>query len=151
MSPKLPKPAGRAEALVAAVARRPEHVVRLAPLRIGQDLVGLIDLLEALVGAGLAVDVRMRLLGELPEGALDLRVRGVPPDAEDRVEIAFRGHPAEVYRLSIRAPDAVLRGAARPIGLDSTDPEDKADGSPASNCPGRPTTRARPARGIRRH
>ena len=47
-----------AEALgVTAQPGLPEHVVRLAALRIGQDLVGLVDLLEASVGPGLGVDV----------------------------------------------------------------------------------------------
>ena len=89
-----------AEAAVAArVAHGSEHVVRLAALGIGQDLVGLVDLLEPEVGARVLVDVRVPLLGEPPEGALDLGVRGVPPDAKDRVEVALLGgHSAEVYR-----------------------------------------------------
>ena len=51
-------------------ARPTERVVGLPALRIGEDLVGLVDLLEALIGAGLRADVRMPLLGEPPEGRL---------------------------------------------------------------------------------
>jgi hypothetical protein len=95
MSLKLPN-------LVAPDPRRAEHVVRLAALRVGQDLVRLVDLLEPNVGADGSVDVRMGLLGELAEGALDLGVRGIPRHAEHHVEISFRGHrarslPGELY------------------------------------------------------
>ena len=48
----------------------PERVVARPPVRIGQDLVRLVDLLEAFLGLGLRVDVGMPLLGELAEGAL---------------------------------------------------------------------------------
>ena len=98
MSPKLPNPPPKPPSPPVS-PDGPEHVVRLAALGVGQDLVGLVDLLEPEVRAGVLVDVRVPLLGEPPEGALDLGVRGVPPDAEDRVEVAFLGgHSAEVYR-----------------------------------------------------
>ena len=71
---------------------RPEHVVGLAALWIGQDLVRLVDLLEALVGPGVAVDVRVPLLGQLAEGALDLRVAGGAGHTENRVVVAFGRH-----------------------------------------------------------
>ena len=71
----------------------PEHVVALAALRIGQDLVGLVDLLEPLVRRRVGVDVGMPLLGELAEGALDVGVGRAALDAQDHVEVAFgRGH-----------------------------------------------------------
>ena len=71
----------------------PEHVVALAALRIGQDLVGLVDLLEPFVGLWVGVDVGMPLLGELAKGALDVGVGRAALDAQDHVEVAFgRGH-----------------------------------------------------------
>src|SRR6185312_11105160 len=89
-----------------------------------------------LVGAGLLVDVRVRLLGQLAEGALDLRVRGVPPDAEDRVEVAFRGHPAESLPAGPRAgAGSRADGRDRRKRLDSNDPEDTARWTARSESP----------------
>ena len=68
-----------------------EHVVALAPLRVGQDLVGLAGLLEPAGRLGILVDVRVPLLGELAEGALDLGFARAALETEDLVEIAFRG------------------------------------------------------------
>ena len=89
-----PLEAARARTACAAIdAGPPEHVVALAALRVGQDLVGLVDLLEPLVRRRVRVDVRVPLLGELAEGALDLGVGRVAFDAQDQVEVAFgRGH-----------------------------------------------------------
>src|SRR5438552_2575125 len=50
----------------------PDRVVPLALLGIAEDLVGLIDLLEALLGLRLLVDVRVVLARQLPVGLLDL-------------------------------------------------------------------------------
>ena len=86
--------AGPEPSLVAGTSGRAEHVVGLAALWVGQDLVRLVDLLEPKVGAGLRVDVRVGLLGEPAEGALDLGVRGIPRHAQDHIEISFRGHRA---------------------------------------------------------
>ena len=69
-----------------------EGVVGLATLRIGQDLVGLVDLLEPLVRPGLRADVRMPLLGELAEGALDVVVRRAAGHAEDVVVVTLGSH-----------------------------------------------------------
>src|SRR5262249_37592693 len=101
-----PSPAGRAEE-VAEVERRvtaraatrepdapagPEQrasFVVLTPSRlVGEHVVRLRDLLEALLGAGVAL-VRVRVVGarQLPVGLLDLLRRGVLRDAEDLVEV----------------------------------------------------------------
>src|SRR5829696_8478500 len=83
----------RATALLpAAHAGAPEHVVLLAALRIGEDLVGLVDLLEPCLRLGLLVHVRVPLLREAAEGALDLGVAGAALDAEHLVEVTFRSH-----------------------------------------------------------
>ena len=51
-------------------------VVCAAGLRVGEDLVGLRELLEALLGAGVVVvDVRVVVAGETAVGLLDLRLR----------------------------------------------------------------------------
>ena len=99
MSPKPPKPAERSVALTgarAADARVAEHVIGLAALRVGQDLVGLVDLLEARVGIRIGVDVRMPALGELAERALDVVIARVARDAQDLVEVTGRGHSDRV-------------------------------------------------------
>ena len=75
MSENPPNPSKPGAGPAGAVdARPPEHVVALAALGIAEDLVRLVDLLEPLLGLRLGVDVRVPLLGELAEGALDLGV-----------------------------------------------------------------------------
>ena len=94
MSEKPPKPLepGAARAARPAVDAGPaERVVARPALRVGQDLVGLVDLLEPLLGRRVRVDVRVPLLGELAERALDLGVGRGPLDAEDHVEVALGG------------------------------------------------------------
>ena len=91
MSPKPLEPAERVEA-GAADAGPAEHVVRLPALRVGQHLVGLVDLLEALVRLGRGVDVGVPLLGELAERALDVVVRGAAGHAQDVVVVTLGGH-----------------------------------------------------------
>ena len=70
----------------------PDHVVDLAPLRVREDLVSLVDLLEPLGRPWLGADVRVPLLGELAEGALDRGVVGGALHAEDLVVAAFGCH-----------------------------------------------------------
>ena len=109
---------GRVEAGVAAAARDPglaEHVVGLAPAGIGQDLVGLVDLLEPRLRLGLRVDVGVPLLGGLAERALDRGVVGASLDAEDLVVVLLRSHGRlRVYGRSTREP--VSRSGARAGG-----------------------------------
>ena len=58
-------------------------VVLGALLGVGEHVVRLVDLLEALLGRLVArVHVRVVLAGELPEGRLDLLLGGVLLDAE---------------------------------------------------------------------
>ena len=75
-----------------------ELVVGLALLRIGEDLVGLADLLEALLGGRVSlVDVRMVLAGKATVGLLDVGLRGALVDAEGGVVVAIL-HPVSVAR-----------------------------------------------------
>src|SRR5690606_36890685 len=60
-----------------AVPPRAQLVVRLAAGRVAQRLVGLVDGLEALLGAGLLAHVRLVLARQAPVGGLDFRVAGV--------------------------------------------------------------------------
>ena len=87
-NPSNPAPPGRP----AAVGARPaEGVVARPSIRVGQDLVGLVDLLELFLRGRIGVDVRVPFLGELAERALDLGVGRGPLDAEDHVVVAFGG------------------------------------------------------------
>ena len=86
-------------------ARAPEGVVGLAALGIGEDLVGLVDLLEALVGARFRVDVGVPLLGELAEGLLDVGVARAARHAEDVVVVALAGHALGSIGTSRDTPD----------------------------------------------
>ena len=75
-------PAGAAE------DARADLVVLLALLRIREDVVGALDLLEALLGRLVArVLVRVVLPRELPVGLLDLVRRGVLLDAQHLIEV----------------------------------------------------------------
>ena len=57
------------------------QVVHLTLFGVGEDLVGLGDLLELLLRLRVGVDVRVQLAGEPPVGLLDLIRRCVPADA----------------------------------------------------------------------
>jgi hypothetical protein len=89
-------------------ARVAELVVGGALLGVGENLVGLLGLLEFLL-RGLVVRgaVRMVLHRELPIGLLDLLVGGVAVDAEHRVVIAL-------FRHVSRFPASTRRCVARP-------------------------------------
>src|ERR1035437_182555 len=86
---------GRSRATHVAQSGGPDHVVDLAPFWIGQDLVGLVDLLEPPHRLGLGVDVGVPLLGELAEGALDVGLGRVSLDAENFVVASLGGHLVE--------------------------------------------------------
>ena len=67
---------------------RAQEVVLLALLRVGQDGVGLVDVLEPLLGGLVAgVAVRVMLPGELAEGLLDVGLGGAPRHAQDLVVV----------------------------------------------------------------
>src|SRR4030095_7607212 len=74
--------AGLLAALPEALPLRTDRVIPLALLRVGEDLVGLVDLLEALLRLGLLVDVRMVLARELAGRLLDLLGARILRDAE---------------------------------------------------------------------
>ena len=67
-----------------------EAVVSLSLLGVAQHLVGLGDLLEAVLGAGLLVDVRVVAAGEPPVRLSDLVFAGVPGDLE-RLVVVLEG------------------------------------------------------------
>ena len=70
-----------------------EAVVAATLLRVGQDLVGLVDFLELVRRPGALGDVGVVLAGELPVGRLDRLLVGVPIDAQDAVIVLeFDGH-----------------------------------------------------------
>src|SRR3954469_14831744 len=82
-----------AEAAGGAEAGEGAARVVLAPLlRVGQNVIGLLDLLEALLGSSVpGVAIGMVLADELAVGLLDVLCRGLAVDAEDLVEVA-RSH-----------------------------------------------------------
>ena len=99
---------GRGEA-AAAEPFAPEAVVGRAPFRVGEHLVRLRSLAEALLRVGRRRDVRMELACELAEGALDLAVLGSAVDPEDLVVVALsRRHQKS------RVPGSTSRAARRP-------------------------------------
>jgi hypothetical protein len=89
---------------------RPEPLVAVAvvhgaPLRVGQDLVGLGGLLELLLGLRIVlVHVRVQLASELAEGLLDLLLVGVPGHAKDVVWITLHRRHFRRARLAQPPP-----------------------------------------------
>ena len=60
-------------------------------LRVLQDVVGFVDLLELVLGCLVSgIGVRMILLGELAESALEFPLVGPFADAQNLIEITFR-------------------------------------------------------------
>src|SRR6185312_5686964 len=109
----------RAESRGGIDARVAELVVGRALARVGQDLVGLLALLEFLLGVLVpGVAVRVVLHREAPIGLLDLVLGGVAIDAEHRVKVAL-GHGL--------CGCAARRGRDAPIEMDAAG----AHGSPA--------------------
>ena len=73
-----------------------EAVVRLPSLRVGEHLVGLRNLAEAVLGVRGDADVGMQLAGEPAKGLLDVRIRRVARHAEHLVVVRLRRrHPAQ--------------------------------------------------------
>ena len=94
---------GRRKA-AAAEPRVAVAVVGLPAPAVGEHLVGLGDLLEALSRVGLAGDVRVQLAREPPERPLDLVVAGVAPDAEQLVVVTLRSrHGSRVRGRPVHA------------------------------------------------
>ena len=70
----------------------PEPIVGTALVVVLEDVVGLLDLLEALLGGFVArIDVGMELAGQPAIGLLNLGLRGPPGQAQNLVVVAF-GH-----------------------------------------------------------
>src|SRR5215210_799846 len=85
-----------AAAWEAAAEEAAAGVVLLALLRVGQDRVRALHLLEALLRRLVAlVRVRVVLAGKLAVGLLDLVVRGLLVDAERPVGVGHRRHQPE--------------------------------------------------------
>ena len=100
--------AGRAGLLIRLPVRT-ELVIGLALLGVREDLVGLADLLEALLGAGVpGVDVGMVLAGKTTEGLLDVGLIGALLYAKRGVVIAIL-HPSP----SVAKPPRVAAPAGR--------------------------------------
>ena len=114
-SPKpspLPKPCSnppRAGHVLARPPVRAEAVVARALLGVAQDLVGLGDLLEAVLGAGLLVDVRVIFARELAVGAADVLGARVARNAQRLVVVLEGDRPSA--RVLGRARDHDLRRA----------------------------------------
>ena len=67
-----------------------EAVIGGALLRVLESVVGLVDFLELVFGAGIArIAVRVELHGELAVGRFQRRLVGVLRHAEHLVEVAF--------------------------------------------------------------
>ena len=77
----------------------PVAVVARPPVLVGEHLVGLCDLAEALLGVRRLGDVRMQLPGQPAEGLLDLAVACVAADAEQLVVVLLRHMDLEFYFL----------------------------------------------------
>src|SRR5205823_3062413 len=72
--------------------RMAEAVIRRPLVRVLQDLVGLVDFLEAVLGVAVAgIAVRMQLHGKLAEGRFQLCVARAPRHPQDLVVVAL-GH-----------------------------------------------------------
>ena len=85
-----PKPPAAVGSKPSRTAGVPEPVVGPPLLGVLQDVVGLLDLLEPLLGGLVArVDVGMELAGEAPVGLLDVGLRGPLRDAQNLVVVAF--------------------------------------------------------------
>src|SRR5215510_1202962 len=80
-------PAGRLPGLV-LLPVRPQLVILLALLRVAENLVRLVDLLELLSCARIVwIHVRVVLAGQLPEGGLDLLLAGRAGHAQHLVVV----------------------------------------------------------------
>src|SRR5205085_783739 len=112
-----------------ATVRRPEAVVLLSLLRVGEDVVGALHLLEALLVPRALV--RVHLANELAVGLLDLVRSGVLGDAQDLVEAA--------RQLPTPSRSPRVRAAAR--GRRACSPS----GAPGPPCPPPARTAARAA------
>ena len=92
-----------------------ELVVYASLLGVGEDLVGLRDLLEPVLCVGVAVLVRVELEGHLPVGLLDLVLVGLGGDTQDFVEVLARGLDGEAGCVLLRLAALLLKQEQRCI------------------------------------
>ena len=95
MSPNGPNPPpnpSKPPAAAPSTPAWPNMSYAAAALPVRQDAVRLVQLLEALLGAVVLVDVGVVLLREAPERPLDLGVVGVARHTEHVVVVALHGH-----------------------------------------------------------
>ena len=90
--------AGLAGPIVGIDPSETELVIALALVRVGKNIVGLVDLLELFLGILIAgVQIRVVLFGQLAVGAFDLGIGGVFADPQHLVVISFFCH--RIYPL----------------------------------------------------
>ena len=90
--------AGLAGPIVGIDPSETELVIALALVRVGKNIVGLVDLLELFLGVLIAgVQVGVVLFGQLAVGAFDLGIGGVFADPQHLVVITFFCH--RIYPL----------------------------------------------------
>src|SRR5690606_18237990 len=122
------------------VAAGAQLVVGLAPGGIAQRLVGLVDGLELVLGAGFLADVGMVFAREPAVGGLDLRLSGIGLHAQDAVVIlelhARSTTTARVRAVAVyRRRDAISARPARPPGSgEAWFPAAWGSRSPARRC-----------------
>jgi hypothetical protein len=91
----------RAEVLSLAEAAGAQLLIGVALARVLQDLVGLVDRLEALLGSRFLADVGVVLAGQPAIGGLDLRIAGARLHAE-RLVVVLELHGASEKVLRAR-------------------------------------------------
>ena len=90
--------AGLAGPIVGIDPSETELVIALALVRVGKNIVGLVDLLELFLGILIAgVQIRVVLFGQLAVGAFDLGIGGIFADPQHLVVISFFCH--RIYPL----------------------------------------------------
>jgi hypothetical protein len=93
----------------AGAEHRAAPVVLPPLLLVGQDVIGLRDRLEALLGPGLLVGVRVMAARELAVGLLDVVLGGLLVDAQDLVVVRTRGHQALTTTRAGRRTEPLIR------------------------------------------
>src|SRR5690606_26780858 len=96
----------RVDLVAGPVAARAQLVVGLAPLRVAQRFIGLVDGLELVLRPRLLADVGVVLAREATVGGLDLGLAGAGLDAEHGVVIL------ELHAISTCAAAAIALAAA---------------------------------------
>src|ERR1039457_867264 len=92
------------------------QVVHLPLLRVGEHLVGLVDLLEALLRRRIGVHIRMQLAGEPPVRLLDLIGLSLAADAENAVIIVGHQDPARIWPTYRATARTAPRSEERRVG-----------------------------------